>query len=102
MHAHRTPLLVVLLAVVFPTLCCTGCGKGRTTYLVRDGASPYVIVTAVDAIPSEIHAAEELRGHIMLATGVDIPLVAGDDSRALTHPRIMIGRDAAGNSSGTP
>jgi hypothetical protein len=91
MNMRRISLISILHAIIFPILFCSGCGTGETAYLVREGSSPYVIVTAEGAIPSEHHAAEELRKHIMLATGADIPVVTEDDSRVLTHPRIMIG-----------
>ena len=58
--------------------------------LVVDGRSDYVIVLAVDAIPAEKFAAEELVLHLEKMSGVKLPIVT--DAEPLPSHAILLGR----------
>ena len=58
--------------------------------LVVDGRSDYVIVLAVDAIPAEKFAAEELVLHLEKMSGVKLPIVT--DAEPLPRHAILLGR----------
>lgn len=86
--AFIIPLIVMLSA---------GCSGGGSATIVADGKSPYAIVLCAKPSPSERHAADELKSHIALATGAELPVVAETDARAAQPPRIFVGfGDAAG------
>ena len=62
--------------------------------VVENGASPYRIVVATNAIASEKHAAEEFRHYIEKITGVSLPITKKESSG--NQHEIVIGGDAAG------
>jgi len=66
------------------------CAYGQNeTYLVKDGASPYQIVLAASASPSEQRAAEELQAHFQACTGIELPIV--ETPPAEDAPMIVLG-----------
>jgi hypothetical protein len=69
----------------------SGCGKSVMYKIADNGESPYCIVLSDQASPTEKHAAEDLCYHIKLATGAELPIVAGHDSRADEPYRIFLG-----------
>jgi len=100
LRLHHVKLLmgiIPLLVLIF------GCGikhdylhveKGATSHdypLVEKGTSSYVIVSSLDASPSEKHAAKELQALLKEATGVQLPLVDEKSPRAAEPMRIFIG-----------
>lgn len=64
----------------------------RELVLAENGASPYRIVVAEDAILAERHAAEELRRFLLQAAGADLP-VCGDGS-GMEEYEIVVGENA--------
>jgi hypothetical protein len=59
--------------------------------LAAHGESPYAIVLADEASPSERHAAHELQHFVQLATGARLPLIDEGASQAHRPPRIFVG-----------
>ena len=60
--------------------------------LVDNGKSPYVIVVAKDAIPSERYAAEELQRYLEKMTAVKVPIV--DDTAPAGNHELLVGESA--------
>lgn len=83
-------LVWVLPAVLMGIAVLASCSR-EGTLIAKNGKSPYAIVLSANPSPSERHAADELRKHIALATGILLPMVAETDMRAAEPPRIFVG-----------
>jgi len=83
-----TARLVLVGAAVLALTNCVGAAK---LTLVRDGRSDYAIVLPEDASQSEHRAASELKEHLRLISGADLPVV-----HESTGPSIVIGQAPPG------
>jgi hypothetical protein len=72
-------------------------GEGWT--LIADGEARGVIYLAGEATPTATYAAEELRDHLQLVTGVDVPIVREMPEDEAT-PVVLVGPSAAAAARG--
>ncbi len=91
-HGRYYPVAFLAVAATWSF----GMGGGRANaensfVLAGEGGSPYAIVLADRASPSERHAADELQHFVQLATGARLPIVDEGTARALRPPRLFVG-----------
>jgi hypothetical protein len=72
-------------------LVAAACAQGVT--LVDQGKSPYTIVVAANASPSERRAAQELQRFIEEMSGAKLPVVT--DAKDVRGPKVLVGDSAA-------
>lgn len=83
-------LALIFLSCANPVFAASQLRASGAPPLARDGASPYVIALAADAIPAERTAARELSTYLKQITGVAFPIKAeGQISEA--SPQILVG-----------
>ena len=86
--------IVAMLAVAFTAL--TGCAQqstessGVALTLAQNGRTDYVIALAVDAIPAERTAAQELQKYLRQVTSAEFP-VKSETEVAQNAPQILVG-----------
>ncbi len=80
--------LVALCALLLPALA-------PAFTLVEDGAPKAIIILPDHPKPAETFAAEELRHHIKLATGAELPILADHQSMGRPEPTIQVGQTRA-------
>lgn len=96
----RQSKAVILLVIAVSHLpASSGCKeKDEGIQLISNGTSYHHIVLQPGASPSEQHAAEVLREHVLASTGVDLPVLP--DGSEYDGPMILLGRGPIAQSLG--
>ena len=82
---------VIVALLVWSGTTAAAVEPARSIVLVEDGRSPYVIVLAAEASPSEQHAARDLGHSLGGATGVEVPIVTEGQASALSARSVEAG-----------
>jgi len=90
-NSLRLQYVKLLMGIIPLLMLIFGCGIKHDYLLIEKGATSYVIVSSLDASPSEKYAAKELQTLLKEATGAQLPLVDEKNPRAAEPMRIFVG-----------
>ena len=91
--------LILLTALLLAALAAKAKQPAPAFALVEDGQAKGVIYLAPGSTPTATYAAEELRDHVALATGVHLPIVDKLPADS-TAPLVLVGPSEAAESRG--
>jgi hypothetical protein len=93
------PTITLLAALLLAPLSARGEPIAETSVLISNGKARGVIYLAPGATPTARYAAEELRDHLKLATGVELPITDALPDDPATSV-VLVGPSAAAEARG--